>query len=67
MIYSRSGGYIGISFAITINMARWVMKDLIYEKKVVRGWIGVTIQDLDRATREALNLNTTRKGVLIIE
>lgn len=65
MIYSRSGGYMGISFAIPINMARNVMEDLIYKGKVVRGWIGVTIQDLNRATRDALDLTNDQKGVLI--
>jgi serine protease Do len=65
MIYSRSGGYMGISFAIPINMARNVMNDLINNGKVVRGWIGVTIQDLDKATREAFGLSANQKGVLI--
>jgi serine protease Do len=65
MIYSRSGGYMGISFAIPINMARHVMEALINNGKVVRGWIGVTIQDLDRPTRDALNVSDNQKGVLI--
>ncbi|MBN2036588.1 MAG: DegQ family serine endoprotease [Chitinispirillaceae bacterium] len=65
MIYTRSGGYMGIGFAIPINMARGIMEDLIYEGKVSRGWLGVMIQDLDPATRDALGLSAKTKGVLI--
>ena len=54
MIYTQSGGYMGIGFAIPINMARRIMEDLIYEGKVNRGWLGISIQDIDPATREAL-------------
>jgi serine protease Do len=39
MIYTQSGGYMGIGFAIPINMARQIMEDLIYEGKVSRGWL----------------------------
>lgn len=45
-IFSRSGGYMGIGFAIPINMARNIMKSLIETGKVVRGWLGVGIQNL---------------------
>lgn len=65
MIYTQSGGYMGIGFAIPINMARRIMEDLIYEGKVNRGWLGISIQDLDPATREAFNLGTEIRGVLI--
>ena len=43
-IFSRSGGYQGIGFAIPINMAKSVMESLITQGKVVRGWLGVMIQ-----------------------
>jgi serine protease Do len=66
MIYTRSGGYMGIGFAIPIGMAKRIMEDLIYRGEVVRGWIGVSIQDIDPATREALDLGNTR-GVLIAD
>jgi serine protease Do len=66
LIYSSSGGYMGIGFAIPINMARQIMEELIYRGEVVRGWIGVSIQDIDQATREALNLGV-REGVLVGE
>ncbi len=66
MIYSRSGGYMGIGFAIPMNMAKRIMKDIIYRGEVVRGWIGVSIQRIDAATRDALELGT-RQGVLVAD
>jgi len=65
MIYTQTGGYMGIGFAVPINMARRIMEDLIFEGKVNRGWLGVSIQELDRATREAFGLPAETKGVLI--
>ncbi|KMQ49752.1 HtrA protease/chaperone protein [Chitinispirillum alkaliphilum] len=65
MIYTRSGGNMGIGFAIPINMARRIMEDLIYEGTVTRGWLGVMIQELDQSTREALNLPRNVRGILI--
>jgi len=65
LIYTQSGGYMGIGFAIPINMARRIMEDLIYEGKVSRGFLGVSIQDLDPTTREAFGLGSEVKGVLI--
>ena len=46
-IYSRTGGYQGIGFAIPSNMARTVMNSLIERGKFVRGWAGITFQSLD--------------------
>lgn len=45
-IFSRTGGYQGIGFAVPSNMVRLVMDQLIQKGKVTRGWIGVTIQEL---------------------
>lgn len=45
-IFSRSGGYMGIGFAIPIDMAKAVMESLISKGKVIRGWLGVGIQNL---------------------
>ncbi len=45
-IFSRSGGYMGIGFAIPSNMAKSVMQSLITHGKVIRGWLGVSIQDV---------------------
>jgi serine protease Do len=64
MIYTTSGGFMGIGMAIPINMAKRVMEDIIYHGRVTRGWLGVQIQDVNDAMRSALGLGE-RKGVLI--
>ncbi len=63
-ILSKSGGYQGIGLAIPTNMARPVMDSLIARGKVVRGYLGVSIQDLTKELAETLKLGTER-GVLI--
>lgn len=45
-IFSRTGGYMGIGFAIPSQMVKHVMESLIGHGKVIRGWLGVSIQDL---------------------
>lgn len=45
-IFSRSGGYMGIGFAIPSTMAKSVMQSLIKHGKVIRGWLGLSIQDV---------------------
>jgi serine protease Do len=59
-IYSQSGAYEGISFAIPINVARNIADQLIATGHVVRGRIGVTIQDVTAATAENLGLDRPR-------
>ncbi|MDP7420579.1 MAG: PDZ domain-containing protein, partial [bacterium] len=56
--------YQGIGFAIPINMAGRVMEDLIKGGKVVRGWLGVMIQDLTEELAEALKIDSP-EGVLV--
>jgi serine protease DegS len=63
-IYSRSGGSQGIGFAIPVNMAKGVMKQIIEHGHVVRGWLGIEAQDLSADLAESLSLDSTR-GVLI--
>lgn len=63
-IFSRSGGYMGIGFAIPINMARAVMESLIKDGKVVRGWLGVGIQNLTDDLAESFNYPGT-EGALV--
>lgn len=46
-ILSRSGGYMGIGFAIPINMVKYVSEQLIANGKVIRGFLGIQIQDFD--------------------
>jgi serine protease Do len=59
-IYSRSGGYEGISFAIPIDVANNVAEQLIKSGHVSRGRIGVTIQEVTAATAENLGLDRPR-------
>jgi serine protease Do len=59
-IYSRSGGYEGISFAIPIDVANNVAEQLIKSGHVSRGRIGVTIQEVNAATAENLGLERPR-------
>lgn len=63
-ILSRSGGYMGIGFAIPSNMAKPIMQSLVEHGKVVRGWLGVGIQDITADLARAMNLPST-SGVLI--
>ena len=63
-IYSRSGGSMGIGFAIPVSTARQVMDSLIKDGQVTRGWIGVEPRDLTPEMAETLNL-PVRDGVLI--
>ncbi len=55
-IYSRSGGYMGISFAIPINVVNNVVEQLKAKGQVSRGWLGVAIQDMDQALASSFNL-----------
>ena len=63
-IFSQSGGYQGIGFAVPINMASKIMKDLIDKGSVSRGWLGVGIQDVSQDLAKAFKLKNT-KGSLI--
>ena len=63
-ILSRSGGNVGIGFAIPSNMARPIVESLMNHGKVVRGWLGVAIQPLDSDMAKALNL-PENSGVLV--
>ncbi|HUF04444.1 MAG TPA: DegQ family serine endoprotease [Aridibacter sp.] len=63
-ILSRSGGNIGIGFAIPSNMAKSVMDQLIETGEVRRGMLGINIQDISSDLAEALNLDSTR-GVVV--
>ncbi len=63
-ILSRSGGYQGIGFAIPADMAKPIMQSLLKHGKVVRGFLGVSIQDLSPALARAMGLPKMR-GVLV--
>ena len=58
-IFTRSGGYQGIGFAIPVNMAKAVLRDLIDTGKVTRGWLGVAIQDVDASLAEQFGVEVS--------
>jgi serine protease Do len=66
-IASRTGGYMGVGFAIPINQAKDIMGQLIETGTVTRGWLGVSIQDVTPALRETLRLGDDVKGALVGE
>lgn len=64
IISGNSGGNVGIGFAIPINMAADIMKDLKEHGKVTRGWLGVMIQKLTPDLAKSFSLKTTQ-GALV--
>jgi serine protease Do len=65
-ILSRTGGYMGVGFAIPSNMAKPIMNSLLQHGRVARGYLGVAIQEIDREIATALSLPNT-EGVLIAD
>ncbi|MEW5011108.1 MAG: DegQ family serine endoprotease, partial [Cycloclasticus sp.] len=63
-IYSRSGGFMGLSFAIPIDVALNVSRQLKAKGRVVRGWLGVRIQDVTRELAESFGMDKPR-GALV--
>ena len=63
-IISRTGGYQGIGFAVPSSMARQVMDSLVKYKKVVRGWLGVSIQEVTSDLAEEFGVRNL-KGALV--
>ncbi len=63
-ILSRTGGYQGIGFAVPSSMARQVMDSLVKYKKVVRGWLGVSIQEVTSDLAEEFGVKDL-KGALV--
>ena len=64
IISGNTGGNVGIGFAIPINMAAGIVKDLKEHGKVTRGWLGVVIQNLTPDLAETFSLKTTQ-GALV--
>ena len=64
-IYSRSGGYMGISFAIPIDEALRVSEQLKKSGKVTRGQLGIQVGEVSSETAKALNL-PNKQGVLVV-
>uniref|UniRef100_UPI0040571A5A DegQ family serine endoprotease n=1 Tax=Candidatus Electronema sp. TaxID=2698783 RepID=UPI0040571A5A len=65
-IFSRSGGYMGIGFAIPINMAKSIEEQLRSHGKVIRGWLGLIIQDMDEGLAQSFGLGKS-EGILVSE
>jgi serine protease Do len=63
-IFSTSGGYMGIGFAIPSDMAKTVMDSIVKHGKVIRGWMGVSIQNLTPELAKSLGFKET-EGALI--
>ncbi len=63
-IFSTSGGYQGIGFAIPANSAKRIISQLIAGKKILYGWLGVTVQDLNDDLASYFGL-TDKNGVLV--
>ena len=55
-IFSRSGGSMGIGFAIPVSLARQVMQQIIQTGSVTRGWIGVEVDDLSPEMADSFKL-----------
>ena len=65
-IFSRSGGYMGVGFAIPINMVKGVAQQLLEEGEVKRGYLGIVIQTLTPELAESLELEG-EKGILVAQ
>ncbi|HYW56331.1 MAG TPA: trypsin-like peptidase domain-containing protein [Polaromonas sp.] len=63
-IYSRSGGSMGIGFAIPVSTGKQVLESIVKDGQVTRGWIGVEPQDLVPELAETFGIKT-RTGVII--
>lgn len=63
-IYSRSGGSMGIGFAIPVSIAKHVMEQIVRQGSVTRGWIGIEAQDMSPELAESFKLKNT-SGSLI--
>ena len=63
-IYSRSGGSMGIGFAIPVSTARTVLDQIVRTGSVTRGWIGVELQDVTAAIAESFKLDSAEGAVI---
>ncbi len=64
-IYSRTGGFMGLSFAIPIDVAMDVVAQLKEKGKVARGWLGILIQDVNRELAESFGMDDPRGAVVL--
>ncbi len=66
-IISQSGGYMGIGFAIPINMAKFVYQRIVEKGEVERGYLGIGYKELTPESAPAFNLDEDTKGMAIVE
>jgi len=64
LIFSRSGGYQGIGFAIPVSLAKRVLEQIIETGSVTRGWFGVDVADITPELAESLGLRGTRGSII---
>ena len=65
-IFTQSGGYMGIGFAVPSNMVRSVLESLVENGKVVRGWLGISIQEITPQLAREFGLEKNQ-GALIAD
>lgn len=65
-IFSRSGGYMGLSFAIPVDVAMDVVAQLKTDGRVTRGWMGITLQEVTQDLARSFNLEQPR-GALVAD
>ena len=63
-IYSRSGGSMGIGFAIPVSTAKMVLEQIVRTGSVTRGWIGVELQEISPALAESFKLGSTEGAII---
>jgi serine protease DegQ len=64
LIFSRSGGYQGIGFAIPVNLAKKVMEQIIETGTVTRGWFGVDLVPLTPELAQSIGVKTTQGAIV---
>ena len=64
LIFSRSGGYQGIGFAIPVGLAKRVMEQIIETGGVTRGWFGIEVTDITPELAESLGLKATNGAIV---
>jgi serine protease DegQ len=64
LIFSRSGGYQGIGFAIPVGLAKRVMEQIIETGTVTRGWFGIEVTDVSPELAESLGLKATQGAIV---
>ena len=64
LIFSRSGGYQGIGFAIPVGLAKRIMEQIIETGSVTRGWFGIEVTDITPELAESLGLKATHGAIV---